>query len=185
MRIVAGKHRGRKLASFGGTDIRPTPDRVKESLFQILSEKIAGARVLDLFAGSGALGLECLSRGAAEVHFNDAGKESCAVVKKNLAALREEGRVTTLDFRACLAQQRGQFDLIFADPPYREEYLSELCAAVLQKDLLADGGLIVYESETEQFTPAGFALADGRSYGRTRVNLYCRAESGQERRHIP
>ena len=94
MRIIAGKHRGRALVSFRGDHIRPTPDRVKESLFQILSLKITGARVLDLFAGSGALGLECLSRGAGEVIFNDSSRESISVLEKNLrlAGENEIGR---------------------------------------------------------------------------------------------
>ena len=83
MRIIAGKHRGRVLAQFAGMDVRPTPDRVKESLFQILTPRLAGARVLDLFCGSGALGLEALSRGAKEAVFNDASASSAAICKKN------------------------------------------------------------------------------------------------------
>ena len=90
MRIIGGRHRGRKLAEFGGEEIRPTADRVKESLFNILSFKIAGATVLDLFCGSGNLGLECLSRGAASAHFNDFSKESLLVLKKNIASLKVE-----------------------------------------------------------------------------------------------
>lgn len=84
MRIIGGKHRGRILAEFKGEEIRPTADRVKESLFNVLSREIAGARVLDLFCGSGALGLECLSRGAEEAVFNDCSKDSVAVLKANI-----------------------------------------------------------------------------------------------------
>ena len=93
MRIIAGKHRGRPLAQFRGEDVRPTSDRAKESLFQILSARLPGARVLDLFCGSGALGLESLSRGAREAVFNDISRGSLAICKKNLAALGEHGTV--------------------------------------------------------------------------------------------
>ncbi len=172
MRIIAGKHRGRKLAEFLGNDVRPTPDRVKESLFQILSSRLSGARVLDLFAGSGALGLESLSRGAKEVYFNDASKESCKLLKSNLLALKEEGQVTTLDFHACLSRVTGQFDLIFCDPPYHLNFLDEICALVKERGLLKEDGLIVYESEKEQTAIEGFEKADERVYGRTRVCLW-------------
>ena len=87
MRIIGGRHRGRKLADFKGNDIRPTADRVKESLFNILSVRVVGASVLDLFCGSGNLGLESLSRGAAKAHFNDLSKDSLTVLKKNHEAV--------------------------------------------------------------------------------------------------
>lgn len=91
MRIIAGKHRGRALAQFAGKNVRPTADRVKESLFQILSARLVGARVLDLFCGSGALGLESLSRGAAEAVFNDRSKESLALLKKKFKRAGRNG----------------------------------------------------------------------------------------------
>ncbi len=174
MRIIAGKHRGRVLAQFSGKEIRPTPDRVKESLFQILTPRLAGARVLDLFAGSGALGLEALSRGAREVHFNDAARESLALAKKNAAALGEAGTFSALDFRIFLRRAEGKYDLIFCDPPYREAFLAEIASAVAERDLLAEGGLLLYESEREEETPAGWALSDLRRYGRTAVYFFTR-----------
>ena len=137
MRIVAGKHRGRVLAQFKGFDVRPTSDRVKESLFQILTPRLAGARVLDLFCGSGALGLEALSRGAKEATFNDASASSAAICKKNLAALRERGIVQISDWRACLMRAAGQFDLIFCDPPYAMDVAGEVLAFIAQRRLLA------------------------------------------------
>ena len=120
MRIIGGKYKSRVLAEFPGEDVRPTSDRAKESLFNILALKIYGARVLDLFSGSGALGLECLSRGAKEVVFNDYSKESLAILKKNLTALKipvggEETKVQHADYLVCLEQARGQFDLIFLE----------------------------------------------------------------------
>ena len=90
MRIISGRHRGRKLAEFTAEGIRPTSDRAKESLFNILSTKIVGATVLDLFCGSGSIGLECVSRGADKVFFNDKSANSIAVLKKNISLLKEE-----------------------------------------------------------------------------------------------
>ena len=115
MRIIGGKHRGRVLTEFKGEAIRPTADRVKESVFNILSRKIAGARVLDLFCGSGALGLECISRGAKEAVFNDCSKDSVAVLTANIKKLGE-GEVCTvraLDYLACLSALQGKFDIVF------------------------------------------------------------------------
>ena len=123
MRIIGGKYKSRVLAEFPGTDVRPTGDRVKESLFNILSLKRGGALVLDLFCGSGALGLECLSRGAKEAVFNDFSSESIRLLEKNMKAhgvvKGAEGKVYTLDFSVCLDGLKGGFDLIFLDPPYR------------------------------------------------------------------
>lgn len=172
MRIIAGKHRGRVLAEFRGQEIRPTADRVKESLFQILSERLRGARVLDLFCGSGALGLEALSRGAAQAVFNDCSRESLAVCKKNLAALKETGELYSLDFRVLLKSVSGKFDLIFSDPPYRENYTEEVLGLVAQRELLKAGGLVVSESEREEGAPAGWAVSDVRSYGRTKITMF-------------
>ncbi len=169
MRIIAGKHRGRLLAVFQGTEIRPTPDRVKESLFQILSGELVGARVLDLFAGTGALGIECLSRGAGEVVFNDSSGESLALVKKNLSSCRERGELLCLDYSACLKRVIGQFDLILCDPPYRLDISEEVLGLIEKRDLLSEGGLVVYESERELSVPAAFVLCDRRVYGRVKI----------------
>lgn len=174
MRIIAGKHRGRVLAEFKGKDVRPTADRVKESLFQILSARLVGARILDLFCGSGALGLECLSRGAASVQFNDSSEESLALARKNAARLFEEGAFTRLDFRACLSRAEGKFDLILSDPPYGQDLLSEILSLVKERDLLQPNGLVVHESEREERPSAGWQTVDLRSYGRTKIYFFGR-----------
>ncbi len=176
MRIIAGKHRGRVLAAFGEQDIRPTPDRVKESLFQILSGYLRGARVLDLFAGSGALGLECLSRGAEEVIFNDSSKESLLVLRKNLNAFGERAEVLNMDFSSCLMRVGGTFDLIFCDPPYRLDLAEEIMGRVEERGLLRENGLIVYESEREIPVSAPFEIADKREYGRVKIFLLKRRD---------
>ena len=172
MRIIAGKYRGKKLAPIQGDGIRPTPDRVKESLFQILSARIANARVLDLFAGSGALGIECLSRGAKEVVFNDGSREGLLLVQRNLKLVGENARVTNLDFRTSLKTQEKKFDLIFCDPPYKESYLKEILEVIAARALLHEDGLVIYESEREETGAEGWVLADLRKYGRTMVGMW-------------
>ncbi len=177
MRVIAGKYRGRVLAEFRGMEIRPTADRVKESLFQILSARLLGARVLDLFAGSGALGIEALSRGAGEAVFNDISKSSLAVCKKNLVAVRADGIVRNLDFRVCLKTEGGKFDLIFSDPPYAEEVTEEVLRLVAERALLAPDGLVVAESERREPAPSGWEIYDFRDYGRTKITMFRRSEA--------
>ena len=172
MRIVAGKYRGRVLASFRGDDVRPTSDRVKESLFQILGAKLVGARVLDLFCGSGALGLESLSRGAREAVFNDVSRDSLAICKKNLAALGVVAHVTCLDYRACLSRTAGKFGVVFADPPYKMDCAGEILSLVAARGLLEEDGAVVYESEREENAPAGWERYDLRNYGRTKIAFF-------------
>ena len=172
MRIIAGKHRGRVLAPIRGMEIRPTPDRVKESLFQILSARLAGARVLDLFAGSGALGIECLSRGAGEVIFNDSAKDSVSLIQKNLRLAGEEAKICNLDFRNLLSRIEGRFDLIFCDPPYKEQFLTEILDTVKARSLLKDGGLVIYESERSESGAEGWELFFSRSYGRVNITAW-------------
>lgn len=169
MRIIAGKYRGRTLATFQGEAVRPTSDRVKESLFQILSPRLIGARALDLFCGSGALGIECLSRGASEVCFNDVSRESLALLRKNLDKIGESRTVTCRDFRACLLSAEGKFDFIFSDPPYKENYLPEICVLVARRGLLKEEGLLLHESEREETAPEAWEFVDIRRYGRTKV----------------
>lgn len=174
MRIIAGKHRGRVLAQFRGMQVRPTSDRAKESFFQILGIKLQDARVLDLFCGSGALGLEALSRGAKEAVFNDLSPDSLSICKKNVAALGERGTMYNLDFRTCLARVTGKFDIVFADPPYAMDVAAETLSLLAQRDLLAEQGVVVWESEREESAPDGWTMVDRRSYGRTKIFFFAR-----------
>ena len=178
MRIIAGKYRGRVLKEFKGTDIRPTSDRVKESVFQILTSYFAGARVLDLFAGSGALGIESLSRGADEAVFNDLSKDSLLVLQANLKKVGERAKVYNLDYQSCLKALSGKFRLIFLDPPYRMDVSEECLALIRERKLLEEGGLAVYECEKELSAPDGWETADMRSYGRTKVYFFKEQEEG-------
>lgn len=177
MRIIGGKHRGRVLTEFKGEAIRPTADRVKESVFNILSREIAGARALDLFCGSGALGLECISRGAKEAVFNDCSKDSVAVLTANIKKLGE-GEVCTvraLDYLACLSALQGKFDIVFLDPPYRFDYGVKAAEEIARRGLLAEDGVIVYERdkpfEESAAESCGLRVADVRKYGKTYVSF--------------
>ena len=169
MRIVSGLARGHALTAPAGSHTRPTADRVREAMFNILSGKIAQAKVLDLFAGSGALGLEALSRGADHCTFVDNDRKAMDVVCKNITALGMQKHTTCLnmDWRMAMKRLSGeQFDLIFIDPPYAKG----LYGPVLQEigTLLARDGLIVVESDVaEEPTYTPFDCVDKRKYGRT------------------
>ncbi|MDE6356792.1 MAG: 16S rRNA (guanine(966)-N(2))-methyltransferase RsmD [Clostridia bacterium] len=176
MRIISGKYRGLKLLEFETEGIRPTADRVKESLFNILYGKVAGARVLDLFCGSGNLGIECLSRGADFAHFNDKSPESCALLKKNLAKIKDGNfKITNLDFAACLNMLSGneKFDLIFLDPPYKTEAGRGALEIIAKRGLLAEKGIAVYERDRNfDGEVAGLEKFDERKYGKTFITFF-------------
>lgn len=173
MRIISGKYRGMVLAQFSGAEIRPTADRVKESLFNILSDKTGGARVLDLFCGSGNLGIECISRGAEFVGFNDASRDSIAVLKKNLARIPEKNyTVTVCDYAACLARG-GAFDIILIDPPYRSDAGVRALEIIAKNRLLNAGGVAVYERDKSFCgTVDGLEMYDERKYGKTYLSFF-------------
>ena len=148
MRIIGGKYRSRVLAEFAGENVRPTSDRAREALFNILALKIYGARVLDLFAGSGALGIESLSRGAGEVVFNDFSKDSIAIVKKNLTTLKipvggAEAKVMQGDYLTLLETVRGTFDFIFLDPPYVQEYAQKALSVLIKSHKRGFAGFVI------------------------------------------
>lgn len=180
MRIIGGKYRSRVLAEFAGENVRPTSDRAREALFNILALKLYGARVLDLFAGSGALGIESLSRGAGEVVFNDFSKDSIAIVKKNLTTLKipvngVEAKVSQGDYLACLETVRGQFDLIFIDPPYRMEYGEKALKKIAERGLLTENGIAVYERDVPFAGEIeGLEKYDERKYGKAYLSFFRR-----------
>ncbi len=175
MRIISGRHRGRKLAEFTVDGIRPTSDRAKVSLFNILAPRIAGATVLDLFCGSGSLGLECVSRGADKVCFNDKSAQSVAVLNKNIAALKEQSvcEVTVLDYKDYLNRCNKKFDIIFLDPPYAEEFGVPALKLIAERGLLNGGGVAVYERD-RPFTGEveGLKLFDERKYGKAYLSFF-------------
>lgn len=180
MRIIGGKYRSRVLAEFAGENVRPTSDRAREALFNILALKMYGARVLDLFAGSGALGIESLSRGAKEVIFNDFSKDSIAIVKKNLTTLKiavngDEAKLTQGDYLACLEMACGQFNLIFIDPPYRMEYGEKALKKIAERGLLSEDGIAVYERDIPfEGEIEGLEKYDERKYGKAYLSFFRR-----------
>ena len=174
MRVIAGSHGGRTLAAPRGQATRPTSDRVREALFSILGD-ISGAEVLDLYAGSGALAIEALSRGAASATLVDSAPAAIASVRRNLTALGLEARVRREDVRAFLraaSRSAPQYDLVFLDPPYRHS--SELGAelSVALAPMLAQGARVVTESDRRAPLTLELPLLDERRYGDTLILIH-------------
>jgi len=178
MRIIAGLHRGRRLKPVKGDKIRPTTDRVREAIFSILSDRVIDAAVLDLFAGSGALGIEALSRGAELAVFVDKDFDAVSLIKANLNLLDETSRSTVIKgdvLRVCerLGKQSKRFNIIFADPPYKSDIHENVISTILDNELLAAQGIIVYETRPDyQFDDSSlgrFREAKIRTYGDTKV----------------
>jgi 16S rRNA (guanine966-N2)-methyltransferase len=182
MRIIGGRARGLHLAPLGAGDaqahLRPTSDRVRESIFNLLlngghGNLVQGARVLDLFAGTGALGLEALSRGAAHATFVEDGKTALALLKRNIALMRAEPETDIWRRDATqLGASRGMpFDLVFLDPPYGKGLGEKALASAVAGGWFAPNAMIVWEESTPPIQPAGLALRDQRKYGDTCVTL--------------
>ena len=153
MRIITGKARGTKLNTLAGEATRPTAERTKEAVFSMLQNEISGARVLDLFAGSGQLGLEALSRGAEYAVFNDSSREAAAIIRANAEKTHfaDACEILSADWKPVLRRFAGRekFDMVFLDPPYAGGFLPKVLAEIAEKDLLAAGGVIVCESADE------------------------------------
>jgi 16S rRNA (guanine966-N2)-methyltransferase len=175
MRVVAGLYGGRRLVSPSGSATRPTSDRVREALFSILGPAVEGARVLDLFAGSGALGIEALSRGAATAVFVDSSARAVAAIRTNLETLGIDADVRRMDARGALrtpSEPSDPYDLVFLDPPYRRaaelgRELSEALPAVL-----AGGARVVSESDRRAPLELAFPMTDERRYGDTIIRIH-------------
>lgn len=173
MRIVGGAFRGRTLFGFDGSDIRPTADRVRENLFNIIGPRIIGASFLDAFCGTGAIGIEALSRGAAEVAFLDCADKSAALAEKNFKKLGIAARVTRTDTLRFLSRTEDKFDIIFIDPPYASDLGARSLEIVGERGLLEIGGFAVYEHE-QPFTGEiiGLTAYDERKYGRVYLTFF-------------
>ena len=175
MRIISGRYRGMVLAEFKGESIRPTADRVKESLFNIIYSEVQGARVLDMFCGSGNLGLECISRGAVFVHFNDISKDSLAVLKKNLSRIEGNYKITNSDYSCCMRAE-DKYDLIFIDPPYASD--AGIKALQLIADHLSEDGIAIFERDKAfEGVIEGLEKADERKYGKTYLTFFKKGEA--------
>ncbi len=175
MRIITGRYRGRKIIPPEGNDeIRPTSDMAREGIFNVLQGYVEGSRFIDLFAGSGAMGIEALSRGADEVLFCDTGRQSMQLLKLNLKGIDGRITVTSRDFRDALRSAKGKWDFIFCDPPYKYDYVAEAAAIVAERDMLADGGMLIYEHDNDlkPAVPEGFSTVKTKRYGRATVEFY-------------
>jgi 16S rRNA (guanine966-N2)-methyltransferase len=170
MRIIAGAYKGRKLTPPSDLSVRPTPDRVKEALFSMLGSDIDDAVVLDLFAGSGNLGLEALSRGARRCYFGDSARDSIRLIQHNVAHCRAEAH-----YRNVLAQMREKVDIVFLDPPYKEQLWQDVLEILSEKDLMNPDGLVVLEHPKEMEFPQElyrFRKIKERRYGTVVLSIY-------------
>ena len=181
MRIIAGKDKGRKLNRRDGYDVRPTSDRTKEALFNILGSEVVGIRFLDLFAGFGGIGLEALSRGAYETVFMDKSEENAKIIEENIKMLdyEDKSKVVTADVLDSLGLLRGDFDVIFMDPPYKQEGLYTAALEEIEKyKLLHPTGIIIMEHhfEAELDLKPQYDIIKERRYGNAALTLVKRSE---------
>ncbi len=179
MRVITGTARGKRLQTREGDAVRPTPERVKEALFSIIQFEVEGRRVLDLFAGSGQLGIEALSRGAREAVFVDSSRESAAVVQANLLScgFSERSSVKNTGYDSFLLGTPGEFDLAFLDPPYRTGLLQKALPMAARR--MNAGGTIICENPSDEELPEqceGFSRVRAYRYGKVVLTVYRRKD---------
>ena len=185
MRVITGTARGVVLKTPEGMQTRPTTDRVKEALFSIIQFEIPGARVLDLFGGTGQLGIEALSRGAREAVFVDAREDACRLIRENLRRTRLENRsrVVRSDYLDYLKRCREKFQIILLDPPYAEVFLENSLKMITEIDILQSGGIIVAERPLGKELPwefPGYTRSRDYKYGNTLLTVYRKDETNEE-----
>jgi 16S rRNA (guanine(966)-N(2))-methyltransferase RsmD len=177
MRVITGSARGTKLLTPEGSHTRPTTDRVKEALFSIIQFEVEGRRVLDLFGGTGQLGIEALSRGAAHATIVDNTASAVKLIRENLKRTHLENRATVVqsDYEAFLRSTREQFDIILLDPPYAEKFLENSIQTISEIDILSNGGIIICERPAEKVIPLewpGLIPSKDYRYGKTAIRLF-------------
>ena len=180
MRVITGKARGVVLKTPDGMATRPTTDRVKEALFSIIQFEIPAARILDLFGGTGQLGIEALSRDAKGAVFVDEREDACRLIRENLkrTKLESNARVIRSDYMSFLKNCREQFDIIFLDPPYAEVFLENALKMITEIDILQSGGIIVAERPVGKELPwefPGYSRSKDYKYGKTLLTIYRKA----------
>lgn len=177
MRIISGKAKGTKLYTLEGITTRPTLDRVKESIFNIIHNDILNARVLDLFSGSGAIGLEMLSRGAKEAVLCDKSKQAIYIIKKNIEKthMEEKVKLYNTDYETCIEKEKNQkFDLIYLDPPYNTNYIAKSLKKIITLNLIEENGIVIIETDDEkrileEIKNLDVEITDKRKYGRASI----------------
>ena len=177
MRVITGKARGVNLKTPDGMQTRPTADRVKEALFSIINFDVPNTSVLDLFGGTGQLGIEALSRGANRAVFVDESDKACALIKENLrrTKMEQQGRVVRSDYLSFLRSTQEKFDIIFLDPQYAEVFLENALKCIAEIDILQSGGIIVCERPIGKDIPweyPGYQRSKDYKYGNTLITLY-------------
>jgi len=180
MRVITGKARGVQLKTPDGMQTRPTADRVKEALFSIIQFDIPGAKVLDLFGGTGQLGIEALSRGASAAVFVDAREDACKLIRENLkrTKLEADAKVVRGDYLDYLNRCREQYNIIFLDPPYAEVFLENAIKRITEIDILQSDGIIVTERPLGKELPwefEGFSRSKDYKYGKVLLTIYRKA----------
>lgn len=180
MRVISGTARGRRLGELEGMETRPTTDRVKEALFNIVQFEIPGRKILDLFGGTGQLGIEALSRGAEQCTFVDQRSDAVSLIRRNLNSteLSEKGRVVQGDSVGFLKTCGEKFDVIFLDPPYRADLLERAVEAIAAFDILREHGIMVCESTLDKVLPtleAPYERGKEYRYGKIKLTVYRRA----------
>jgi 16S rRNA (guanine(966)-N(2))-methyltransferase RsmD len=180
MRVITGSARGRKLKELKGMDTRPTTDRVKEAIFSIIQFEVEGRRVLDLFGGTGQMGIEALSRGAAHCVFVDIRREAAQLIRENLkyTELEDRAEVVQGDYLAYLMRSKEKFDLIFLDPPYESEMIKKALQTITSIDKISQNGIIICENGSNPAWPAvpePYELQKEYRYGKIKVALYRRS----------
>ena len=184
MRVISGKARGKKLISLEGMNTRPTLDRVKEALFNIIQFDIVDKNILDLFAGSGAIGIEAISRGARAVTFCDNSIDAIKIIKTNIENTRskENSRVLHKDYISALnilSEENEKFDTIYLDPPYKTDFANKAIEKIIELNLLSKDGIIILETDDtekiQEIASQKIEIFDKRKYGRA-ILIFIRKE---------
>ena len=186
MRVISGSARGRRLKELQGMETRPTTDKVKESLFNVIQFDIPGRKVLDLFGGTGQLGIEALSRGAAQCTFIDQRRDAVKLIRENLGECRlaEQARVIQGDSLAFLSSCREKFDVIFLDPPYHTDLMDRALELVTKIDILSENGIIICETMAQRELPpleAPYEWGKDYRYGQIKLTIGHRQGSDPRR----
>lgn len=184
MRVISGIARGTKLETLEGQDTRPTLDRVKEALFNIIQNDIYEAKVLDLFSGSGALAIESISRGAKLAYLCDNSRKAIEIIRKNVKKTHFENKIKIInkDYKKCLEEiENVKFDIIFLDPPYKTEFVYKAIKIIIEKKLLEETGIIIFETDKEEKEYVDklkeyISIIDLRKYGRVTLVFLSRKE---------
>lgn len=178
MRVIAGEYKGRKLESPAAEErVRPTSDKVKEAVFSMISNNIYGRVFADIFAGTGGIGIEALSRGAARCYFGDKSRESIALIKRNLqtCGIHSEGIVMPGSFERVIAKIEEKVDVFYLDPPFSKDQLLPCINKIVEEDKLAEDGMIICEHDKHDELPdeaAGLIKTKEKKYGRIKVTVY-------------